>query len=1643
MAMSVDADLSAPPDRVTSSPPVITRAQVLPFGELTWENFERLCYRLAGRAERVEYVARYGRSGQSQQGIDLFVRLANGKYEVWQAKRYESVSAPQVKAIVDTFRRGTWKDKSQQLILAVQASLTDTKIQNEIERQAAALKAEGITFTPHGGVELSEILKSHPEVVDDFFGREWVNAFLGAEAANALGTRLDGAEFARVRAQLGSFYNAQFHLLDLGVAMPLAVDDAANDASPSLLHRFAIPDVLVRNTVADEQREPQPEASEERSEPSTRVAEASGQTGQPTVRRRDFVRRASLSNWLADGLHLGVVGEAGSGKSTLLRCIALDLLNEEGIFLPIARRWGGLLPVHIPFSRWSRLSKRLGRAASLKEAVAETLQPALTTDLIRLLDRAIDERRILLLLDGLDEWSDEQAARTTLQHILAFVATHSLPTIATGRPRGLDKIGTIPPGWRTAELAPLTLDQQRTLAEVWFSRALAQSATSDRGPEIRASIEERLDRFFAELARSSLSSLAGTPLLLLGFIALSSRQIALPRNRTQAIQSLVVILLETHPERRATAAGDTQARFVHIPEAEDRRAALGRLAFVARSATGGGTYDIKEAKRTIRDYLADPTTFAYSTERAQNAASEMLAVNAETVGLLAERAPGEIGFAHAVFEEYLAAEHICRWAFEDMIAFVRARSGDPLWRNVISNLVSLLPRPTEVETVVAAIEMAPTEETSREGTFSRDVLLADIAFNSSRKPPVTARRLADRAFDVIECGDWMLARREVLRAALTNLGEAASPTPVDDRLASWTPRRRGYQADLFESLGAWKPAPDLCHVLLGGLHDEGRGNQRSAARALGRLYAGDGGVQQRLRDTLRSTLDLSVAAAALEALTLGWPETPGLSDLHDAAFASRDPTLRLVGIAGRLASGRVDQSTRDGVVDLLSEFPKIDFWDQPTTRMMLYQYWPNDPELVDKALEVTRRDVRRRDQLEPQAATHYLIHCSPSSPRIANWVRLELSQQYPFLLARHDVWDYLPPFAIAHADIRASVIAHVRSEVGRHNLHDFQILIVKLGGDELRDELIGIARGEERGSAFWAVRPLLEGWGRSDPVVASFMDEIASWEDKDLEDLAAILPQILIDFDSCRTRLLSLARRSGRPRFDLIARGLAALGCTAEDTEVIDTLLGAVWKVAPLFDPGVTLLTHFSTNPRVRQYALQTLRDRAPPLGTLAQVYENDAAIRQQILAYANPLPVTLRGNIAEAAFGDAKGRPAFERVLEDYDIEVDGELKIAASIYYHRYVARVSSGRSADHLKGLKDALCAVGPDLSERRAAAFAGMLLLGRVNDIVPMTEFGDKPLHVRSGGSYEEENDSLMALVCERWEDVHQAFGTDLATRFGDYGADEGHLWDCLAPHINESPAARRDFLAFCNQTDSGLGLRSSVALAREQPSSELLLNHCWRVFGQEITETHPRHLPWALQRVHYEIAYILRDHFRDRVDVKGRLREAFERGRSADVVALVLVEPNDPLLDTISYRPKEIAQQFSDWVTALHLASARSSVDEFVQVAFAMINRHTHGIWDFQEITNRAIIERLRRDPEAAERFKDKLMSEPTESEIASLPRYLAAAGAMDEDVHKSCRLLLQDEARYVLPRAGYDAVADSTRSVSVSLLENLAPSFSP
>ena len=85
--------LSLPPN-AEPPPPVETRTYPLPIGQLTWENFERLCVRIAELEADVEYCRQYGVRGQDQEGIDLFAwERARNSYTVYQCKRVNGLWA--------------------------------------------------------------------------------------------------------------------------------------------------------------------------------------------------------------------------------------------------------------------------------------------------------------------------------------------------------------------------------------------------------------------------------------------------------------------------------------------------------------------------------------------------------------------------------------------------------------------------------------------------------------------------------------------------------------------------------------------------------------------------------------------------------------------------------------------------------------------------------------------------------------------------------------------------------------------------------------------------------------------------------------------------------------------------------------------------------------------------------------------------------------------------------------------------------------------------------------------------------------------------------------------------------------------------------------------------------------------------------------------------------------------------------------------------------------------------------------------------------------------------------------------------------------------------------------------------------------
>ncbi len=197
------AYLTTPPE-VCGEGPTAARPQLLRLSSLGSKDFERLCYRMTRLRGEVEHCRLYGVHGQAQKGIDLYALQHDGSYLVVQCKRSSDQFTPgEITEAVDTFLAGDWVGKTKEFVLAVTANLERTQAADRIEEERLKLTRRGITFTVWDQTEISALLKDHPRLVDDFFGRAAVRTFLGDAVANAFGDHLDAADMIAYRSSGG------------------------------------------------------------------------------------------------------------------------------------------------------------------------------------------------------------------------------------------------------------------------------------------------------------------------------------------------------------------------------------------------------------------------------------------------------------------------------------------------------------------------------------------------------------------------------------------------------------------------------------------------------------------------------------------------------------------------------------------------------------------------------------------------------------------------------------------------------------------------------------------------------------------------------------------------------------------------------------------------------------------------------------------------------------------------------------------------------------------------------------------------------------------------------------------------------------------------------------------------------------------------------------------------------------------------------------------------------------------------------------------------------------------------------------------------------------------------------------------------
>jgi hypothetical protein len=1478
--------------------PVRTRPSLLPFHELSPEDFERLCLRLAERGATVEAAWVYGKTGHAQHGIDVLVRIEDGAFHVWQSKRYKKISKGEVNEAVAFFLKHKWAKQARRFVLAVACRFESPAVIDAIEAARAALRAKNIEFEALDASKLTERMKSEPALVDDFFGREWVEPICGPEALESLKNRLSRFDVASVRARLRTFYNSWISAVDPG--LPIAGRDAQGRtlASIPITERYIQPDFIV--PLPDSQIPPAGEPQDR--DADSRKADAA-ESRQLTPERHgqsaSFAgaaareRRVPLDDYLKSQSQALIVGDAGSGKSSLLRFVALDILADQPVLEAVKSRFAKAIPVWLPFALWVRMSVERGSPVAIEDAVFEFFRSQGDTGLADDMRRVVGGRNIVLLADGIDEASDATAARTLVAVLTAFGSRTGIPILATSRLHGARNLSELAGSWDRCNLAALSDTQRYALASLWFAVLEDFEAGGATPTQIRGRAKRKADMFMSAVQlNAGISRLSQTPLFLLAFLSLHRRGQTLPRDRFAASQEIVEQLMEHQPHRRDMSALATRSP-AGEPRVRDRVIADFAYALQAGELRGSVPDAATEEVAIARgaDIIRSRQQSA-DRETAESDARKIFSFTEERAGLLVNKAQGNVGFLHLSLQEYLAARHVMQRSLAERVAFVSTNAGRVRWREPILYLLFMTANEAEVGQLLKAIATAPVMDADARAV--RDALLTDAVFADFDHDLGVVRRLAAGMFVEAELTAWGARRTHLLGAAVDGLFSESVGEMCRAKVAEWVPDRHGYgRAAAIQAMPAWSGTlkPACVTALLRCLRCEDEYIWRKAAEILPIVGDRSRETKERLMQIARAAPSVQTAQAAVVSLGCGWFEDQSVGAIAEALRASGHQGLCLDAIRIRAKRGETDATDLD--VYFAIAFGKQRFTSGFFARDLAEHFAAHHRAAFVGKLEaaIAAQTGDRLGRILPLIGALFI--CEPGNAR----ARQELSQALTQDWVLHDLFSpgHFPVDRVEWTpELIARIEVHIRN---KERLIDSELYWIAriLRLPLVKERCIEILRGKPH-LGFWCSQALAEFWGKSDPDVQALFRDMLTAPPETVAQVAEELPLMIDDRAACRDAMLR-ALRADVSRTDFILKGCKRLGITVADEEMVQAALqaGARTKAPLYYDMWCAgIIGAFAAHPEVRKLALDELMRRDGSLGAVASNYPADEDMCRRVLGVLSPVDDRARMRLVQDLEAAAASNDAAAELLDTARQDTGG-LVCSESIIGWVESTLARGPLTETDLGWLERELDTVGPEYEKRRTAAVVGLLLAGAIERFVRAKRFDGKPLGVEASPDLTRDAMYLRRLL-PRWDELIRALGSEenvlerfditpertlRAIRAGTPGAD--HLFALLmakvpgARHVHQSDLVA----AVAEMEPRGNATRELIA--------SLLLTPFW---ARSIADH------WAELRA----GEIFAEYFRGDSDLRAKVIDAFrtnaDNAGAAGALAELLLREDDAAVEQL-------------------------------------------------------------------------------------------------------------------------------------------------
>lgn len=762
-----------------------------------------------------------------------------------------------------------------------------------------------------------------------------------------------------------------------------------------------------------------------------------------------------------------IVGGPGSGKSSLLKYLTLQLLKGE------MGAYDGYLPIWMPFSYMARNCD-----CDIKSIVQDWLQESkLWEENSHYLEYAFEQKKILLIADGIDEWGDEplQADRI-IRKVKVETEAGNLLAIFSSREYGIANINSPFSTSDTYTIAPLSALQQDELVK---------KCVDHYNGLVRET--KRTAVFLSAKLRSlhDVDRMKENPMLLTILIGQYLQGNELPHNNIAAMDCIMEQLFVKHQQSRKYQAYDYSGSFDYT----SNKMMLGVLSKEMFDNYNDGSMDKTQAEILLNQYLNSQTSGLELSNA--HIVDDLFRHDTHQLGVIEERIGSRISFINRQLQEFMAAKYLSV-DIDRAKVFIRDNVSNTGLHQVVLFLFEMMP----ASAFVGLYNILKPIKVNDYRDYYLDKLKLEVLVRSVKAPKHFLLEEIEKYIYRIEWESDYDTKHDLLEILLDGLYNTSLQDCIEDFISRYIPSAPIYHDCRLSSLAqvADLTEEDRQFIVLTVINGDVN-NKILASEVIRNHIAGDAKLLEMINSYIVPSTLPEVVAFFIRSVIVDGIDIDKENELVRKVVAG-DIFTHFYQIEFSLLKG--EPVSLDEFLELVAELP---FSIQEEANRLLQQYFPHDGTVMQKALVSVSASYRERGSISKDIAWKYLLTCWINHPNVIKAIKEELNNIHPFNFGNsYEMWKIIQEQKLSPDLLQAITEWAVNRDI-KHIKWGIESLIVNtiVNNPRIKAKLIEALEGMKSHQHI-VVHPLIKNWGQDADVIEKlqrYLDEMplnqSSW----------------------------------------------------------------------------------------------------------------------------------------------------------------------------------------------------------------------------------------------------------------------------------------------------------------------------------------------------------------------------------------------------------------------------------------------------------------------------------------------------------------------------------------------------------------------